>query len=115
MKAEVTELLKGFLPPHEITYLEEEEHTLLGLTFKSAGVAVKLSNGLEVFGSSSSELESPLGYAAFECLERYALLQRPKEAVTDEKFKLSLSNGVALHSFRAAAEESALLELVERN
>lgn len=112
---QIVELLNQYLPTHELLHCEDEDHDILDFKFKIAGVALKLENGLEVFGSSSAEKSSPLRYAAYECLERFVLLNSAKPQDESLPYKFSLSNGVALHDNFEKASQSALAELVERN
>ena len=113
----VISTLRQFLPEHEVTYCDVEENEILGLKFKNAGVAVTLHDGLEVFGSSSSQAGSPLIFAAYELLERYVVLTQSTDNKTHEsdKFKYSVSNGVALHDTFVKAKDNAYFEMYERN
>lgn len=116
MNQKVLENLRKYLPPHEVTHCESEELMYAGKKIVCSGIAVKLENGLEVFGSSSAEDESALMLASFELLERYVILSSFKQCeLPNDRYKRSLSSGVALHSDKAVAMNSAFLELVERN
>src|SRR5688500_16604403 len=109
-------LLKNYLPPHEITFCDVEKNEIDGLQFLTAGVAVNLHSGVEVFGASSSFSFSPLIYAAYECIERSVVLDLKGHTVhPDATFRPALSNGVALHTDIEEAKRNALFELIERN
>lgn len=110
------EILKKYLPAHEVTYCDVENHNISGLEFMSAGVAVKLENGLEIFGASSALDISPIRLAAYECLERYVIQTMPRDTTHEtQDFKWSISNGVAIHSSYELASHNAYYELLERN
>ena len=112
----IKDLFKQLLPPHELTYCEVDVHSILGLHFQTAGVAVKLETGLECYGSSSSFLRAPpLMFAAYECLERYAIHNQLSPPLEGKTFRNSLSNGVAIHQNFFEAKKAAYLELLERN
>lgn len=113
----VKQTLKRYLPDHELTYCEVEDHEILGMKFQNAGVAARLHDNLDVFGASSSFTESPLMFAAYELLERFAILSRPivRHELDSDTFRSSISNGVAIHKTIEEAKMNAQFELLERN
>lgn len=116
MKYRALENLRKHLPPHEVVHCEAERLETPGRDLFVAGIAVRLEDGLEIFGSSSAGDDSCLLLASFEVLERYVVLKaKSYESHNTERFKLSISNGVAIHQSEELAKQSALLELVERH
>lgn len=108
-------LLNNFLPLHEITYAETEKKEILGLEFYISGVAVKVKDSFESFGSSCSMIADPLHLAGYECIERYIVQSKITPNLTSKYCRFALSNGVAIHSSPEQAKENANFELLERN
>lgn len=116
MKEKALANLRKFLPEHTVLHCETEEVSTHDGLMYVAGIAVELSNGLQIFGSSSASDETCLLLASYEVLERFALLTSNSDVeVPKNKFKYSISNGVALHTDEETAKSSAFLELLERN
>lgn len=108
-------LLSDFLPPHEIVYSETEEVLLEGASASVSGIALSLSEDDVIFGSALSFGEDSSIFAAYECLERF-VISRDKPLLQDgTKFRISISNGVALHQSIKEAQLAASLELIERS
>lgn len=115
-RSKTLEMLKKFLPPHDLIHEEVETIDLGKVHASVAGIAVSFSKDDIVFGSSLSFEADAFELAAFELLERFVITRdKPKIDMLEAKYIYSLSNGVAIHRSTALAQEAAELELLERN
>lgn len=115
MKTQVQTLLNNFLPAHSIEYCETERTILFNEPITTSGIVIKFKDGRELFGAASSLTnDNPLMIAAYECLERYLILEQ-KDKQQNNKTYFTPSNGLALHENYEKACQNAQFELIERS
>lgn len=93
----------------QLALFEKEE--ILGETFSLCAYEATHPVLGVAHGSSASRHRDPIAYAKYEMLERMTIVAQPKPHVPG----LSRSNGVAFHDDLVRAQESALMELIERD
>lgn len=89
-----------------------------GARFQGLGLFSSHTSGMELFGASEQSPSGAVAIAHWELLERI-LTWEARERFAQEshstRFRLSTSNGVALHTDLAQARQNARLELLERD
>ncbi len=93
----------------QLALFEKEE--ILGETFSLCAYEATHPVLGAAHGSSASRFRDPTVLAKYEMLERMTIVAQPKPSLPG----MSRSNGVAFHDDVPRAEESALMELIERD
>ncbi|MBF0301218.1 MAG: YcaO-like family protein [Oligoflexia bacterium] len=113
-----------FTIPLELWNIIDEFNEIVEISGKKiycSGMAAKNINDLTVTGSSASLKDFPKDEAYYELLERVYTIEKIQqdkkfnEGDTSKSYKISLSNGVALHNSLEEASLRARCELIERD
>lgn len=115
MKKQVQAFLNKYLPNHEIEYCETERSIISNEQITTSGIVLKFKDGKELFGAASSlSNNDPMMIAAFECLERFLILDQKYIQENNDTY-FTASNGIAFHETYEKACINAQLELIERS